>query len=531
MKKEEILKSLLASLLEKKLKKLETKNNDEIKEIKLMKLFFTKQECIIESYINDIKRKEMTRQKTADNLKPHKKNTRMYTPSNKKLLSKSKDKSSIKEKENFSNLNKSKIDGTYRPKNIVTKKISNNVNNNDKKNYKTPLRKMSGEISSISKLKKSKKNNINNKEAKTPTPMNIFENKNNLMSRKNRMVLLESINRANKSFILNNKNNLNKSNNNISTDKINSKVVNTSSKKGIKVKIINKPKTNLFLEKFDKNKISNDDINTNNNINNNNFGEWLCSDDGRDILISISNYLDKKTKYNLFSCQKNYIKFLYEYINDKYTEFKENNKINPHSDTIQEKINEIKEKCSESDLNIVSTKFNLSMGTLKAIELLNSKEHLKFFDPENYSTFSDDLYIVYKIIFQLNKNNEIKNSENKKEFFEKMCKYISDNIKDDKIGDLFKIIVNNFDFSQENIFQIKKIIIGNEDKLKPKYYSQICQTTGLVIFLIKDILEHLGLNQNKKTSPAIILANLEFLEKMKTIIPNYLKVLKKYIKI
>ena len=241
--------------------------------------------------------------------------------------------------------------------------------------------------------------------------------------------------------------------------------------------------------------------------------------------------IKKLNIFNLFSCKKNYIKFLYEYINDKYTEFKENNKINPHSDTIQEKINEIKEKCSESDLNIVNTEFNLSIGTLKAIELLNNKEHLKFFSKENYSTFSDDLYIVYKIIFQLNKNNEIKNSENKKEFFEKMCKYISDNIKDDKIGDLFKIIVNNFDFSQENIFQIKKIIKGNEDKLKPKYYSKICQTTGLVIFLIKDIFEYLGLNQTKKTSPAIILANLEFLEKMKTKIPNYLKTLQNYIKV
>ena len=530
MKKENILKSLLASLLEKNLSKLEKKNNDEIKDIKLMKLFFTKQECIIQSYIDDMKRREMTRQKTAENLKPHKKNTRMYTPSSKKIKSKSKDKSNVKEKENFSNLNKLKIDGTYRPKNNMTKKINNNI---DRKNYKTPIRKMSIEINSIAKLKKSKKNHIHNKEAKTPTCVNVanLENKNNhLMSRKNRMVLLESINRANKSFILNNKNNLNKSNINISNDK-NINKVNTSNKKEIKLKIINKPKTNLFLEKFDKNKISNDNIKNNNINENKNIGEWLCSDDGRDILISISNYLDKKTKYNLFSCQKNYIKFLYEYINDKYTEFKENNKINPHSDSIQEKINEIKEKCSENDLNITSSKFNLSIGTLKAIELLNNKEHLNFFDIKKYETFSDDLYIVYKIIFQLSKNVDIKNSENKKEFFEKMCKYIFDNIKDNKIGDLFKDIVNNFDFSQENIFQLKNIVKGNEDKLKPKYYSKICPTTGLIIFLVKDILDYLGLNQNKKSSPAIMLANLEFLEKMKTKIPNYLKVLQKFIKI
>jgi hypothetical protein len=207
-----------------------------------------------------------------------------------------------------------------------------------------------------------------------------------------------------------------------------------------------------------------------------------------------------------------------------------NNEITSKKDILKEKINEIKEKCSENDLNITSSKFNLSIGTLKAIELLNKKEHLNFFDPKKYETFSDDLYIVYKIIFQLSKNDDIKNSENKKEFFEKMCKYILDNIKDDKIGDLFKDIVNNFDFCQENIFQLKNIVKGNEDKLKPKYYSKICPTTGLIIFLVKDILDYLGLNQSKKSSPAIMLANLEFLEKMKTKIPNYLKILQKYIK-
>ena len=49
-----------------------------------MKLFFTKQECLIESYITDIKRKEMTRQKTSDNLKHNKRYTRLFTHSNKK---------------------------------------------------------------------------------------------------------------------------------------------------------------------------------------------------------------------------------------------------------------------------------------------------------------------------------------------------------------------------------------------------------------------------------------------------------------
>ena len=122
----------------------------------------------------------------------------------------------------------------------------------------------------------------------------------------------------------------------------------------------------------------------------------------------------------------------------------------------------------------------------------------------------------------------IKKTENKKDFFEKMGNFVHDHIKDkNQIGDFFKNMVKEFEFSEENIFQIKKIIKGNEEKLKPRNYSQICATTGLVIFLVKDILEYLGLNINtNKGCPVFVLMNLEFLEKVKTKLPNYLKFLK-----
>ena len=532
MMKEEILNNLLKTLLEKNLIKLEKKNNEEIKDIKLMKLFFTKEQCLIQSFKDDIKRRSMTKTKTSENLRPGKRTPRLYTPSNKPRISKSKDKSFIKEKENFSNLNKAKIDGVYKTKNEQTKSEltkNNNITkvNIEKKNYKTPLRKMHIQIKSLPKFKKHKKNNINNKAPKTPlnlTNNNIKTNEiiTNRINRKSRMELLDSINRANKSFISNNKNNLDKSNNNISNYNDKNKN-NTSNKKAKKIKIINKPKINLFFEKFDKYKILMEKTYKN-------FGEFISSNNGKDTFLLISNFLNNKTKYNLFSCQKNYIKHLYQYIDDKYTEFKEKNIINSNNNSIQEKIKEINNDNSLNDLDIINNKFNLSIGTLKAIELLNNKEHLRFFDLNNFNSFSDDIYLVYKIIFQLGKNDELKNAQNKKEFFEKMIKYIKDNIKENKIGDLFKDLVNNFDFSKENLFQIKNIIKGNEEKLKPKFYSQICATTGLIIFLVKDILEFLGFNNsNNKYSPSIILANLELIEKMKTKIPNYLKTLQKYI--
>ena len=523
MKKEEILNSLLKSLLDGSITKLEKKSTEEIKDLKVMKLFFNRQESLIKSYLEDIKKRTMLRQKTSDDLKSSRRTSRLFTPSNNRSrISKSKDKFISKEKNNFSNLNRLKIDGNYKPKNDPSKKINKlqiiknkDTTTNERKNYKTPIRKIHSQINSISKIKKVKKNHQNKNNKDNP----IVSNRN---IKKNKIELNDSINRANKSFIINNKNNLNKSNSNINnySNKKNKKS-NSSQKKPIKINMINKDKKNLFMEKLDIDKKQSNVI----VYDKNNFGDWLCTDDGRDVLISISNYLDSKSKYNLFSCKKSYLKFLYRYIDDKYTEFKEKNKINPHSNSIQEEIEQIKSTIPEDELNKINTKFNLSISTTKVFELLNKEEHLNFFDINKYDSFSDDIYLVYKIIFQLSKNNEVKSSENKKDFFEKMVKYVKENIKDNKVGNLFKEMVNDFDFSKDNIIQIKNIIKGNEDKLKPKYYSKICATTGLVIFLVKDILEYLGLNENNKSNAATILANLEFIEKMKSKIPNYLKFL------
>ena len=48
-------------------------------------------------------------------------------------------------------------------------------------------------------------------------------------------------------------------------------------------------------------------------------------------------------------------------------------------------------------------------------------------------------------------------------------------------------------------------------KILPNFYSKICSTTGLLIFIIKEALEYCGVIQNeKKTQPSRILDNLLF---------------------
>ena len=176
----------------------------------------------------------MTRQKTADNLKVRKKSNRLYTPSNINRNLKNKERSYIKEKDNFSNLNRSKIDGNYKNKKDFLKKSENSFQiNHERKTYKTP----------IPKIKKIKKRN---KEVeKIPLSISSIKanlNENNLSNKinKRRIDFTDSLNRPNKSFVLNNKNILNKSSNDsISHYRRKSNNKNDSiKKKSIKIQIL-----------------------------------------------------------------------------------------------------------------------------------------------------------------------------------------------------------------------------------------------------------------------------------------------------
>ena len=87
--------------------------------------------------------------------------------------------------------------------------------------------------------------------------------------------------------------------------------------------------------------------------------------------------------------------------------------------------------------------------------------------------------------------------------------------------------IQNFDFSPENLYKVKRILGNKANEIKHTNYSKICGTTGLVIFLIKDALEYCGIIQNdKKNIPSILLKNLEYLETIENKVDKYIDMLK-----
>jgi hypothetical protein len=70
--------------------------------------------------------------------------------------------------------------------------------------------------------------------------------------------------------------------------------------------------------------------------------------------------------------------------------------------------------------------------------------------------------------------------------------------------------VPSFDYSLENTYKMNKLVEKHINKISPAYFSKICATTGLLIFLIKDALEYCGIFQDKKINACRIYQNLNY---------------------
>jgi hypothetical protein len=145
---------------------------------------------------------------------------------------------------------------------------------------------------------------------------------------------------------------------------------------------------------------------------------------------------------------------------------------------------------------------------LKAVELLNETLYLKIFTEGPFP--QDDIILTYRIFFQLLNLKEYTCVKDKMEFWKVTCEYfIKEN--NSKLGTKIQNLVKNIDFSSQNVYRLIKLLGNNLPKITPNYFSKLCGTTGLFIFLIKDALEYAGIVVDKKTSPCRLFNNYTFI--------------------
>jgi hypothetical protein len=238
------------------------------------------------------------------------------------------------------------------------------------------------------------------------------------------------------------------------------------------------------------------------------FGKFLISSEGSDIIKLLCTFLDKKTKINFLSISKNIIRKLTYYIEDLYDEFLKINNINL-SNTIESQINKIKKEYKSEDYDSLNHAFSLSKDSLRALELLNSETYNNIFKEEILKDEKNSIILIYRILFQLIDKEELVELKSDKKFWEKTRNFILEN-NEGKTGNFIREYISEFDFTYKNIYRLKKLVRGNEDKIKPLIYEKICKTTGIITFIIKDSLEYCGIIfNNKKTMPSIVINYLE----------------------
>ena len=112
----------------------------------------------------------------------------------------------------------------------------------------------------------------------------------------------------------------------------------------------------------------------------------------------------------------------------------------------------------------------------------------------------NDIILIYRIYFQIiNHPFALVAKTDLDKFWEK-CTYYFTNEQDGKTGDILISMLNKkkIDINGNNLYQIYNLVKGNLNKIVPNYFSSICGTTGLFVFVIKDILEFLGISQKIK---------------------------------
>ena len=481
--KEEILKKLLNSLLDGRLIRLEKRNIEQMKDIKLEKDSYNKQGILLKKLCS-VKIESHNNNKNTDKFPRGRDKTPNLTRSRRKNPINLDDKKKIRSKTPNTFIRKKRPDQKGKEKKEILTK-SKTPSKTTKKSTNSSIPSYMMETSSnMNKNKKNynKDNNIITKNRRTKTPDDRNSNK-PLKKKPN--------NKANKDNLENN---------------LKLKDINVSEmKEYISPHEETKPKIIEEVKK-EESKINFDPLITDKIIN------------------ILESYLDKETQYNLFSCNKKLMK----YINDKllifFENFKKENDINSSS-TIENQINSMKLKYKEEELNNEPSKFELSKSSTKAIELLNQDRYNNIFKTKELKPPLDEIILIYRIFFQLYKVNNIYSIKDEKLFWLEASDYILNN-NNGKTGEFFKESINNFDFSIKNIYQINKLVYSHKDQLKPSIFSKICGTTGLIIFLIKDTLEYIGiLHSLKKNMPYIVIRYLEFIQNMQNKIEKYMKVI------
>ena len=184
-------------------------------------------------------------------------------------------------------------------------------------------------------------------------------------------------------------------------------------------------------------------------------------------------------------------------------------------ETIENKINEIKNKFTEEELKN-QKKFEITEETSDILKKMNKEDYLKKL--KNLE-INENIFIIYKILFVLLGEKNIYNTLNKDIFWKKCLNFFSENISEN-LGDFILEKINKFNFDTKEFNIIENLIKDNKNEIINEISNN---KTSLINPLIKESLEYFGIIfSENKTEGSLYINNL----RKNQVIINYLNNLK-----
>ena len=465
--KEEILKNILLKAFQNSLKNLEKRTSDQMNSLintsKQFKIIDKNIRNLIINVNSTIEKKLKLKEKTSSNKKPKKSKTQNNIHSN-KFLSQTSSKKNIKSNFNIIHFTKRKA-STNTENNSFENTLNPSSRNQNRKN-----RSLIHKMTRANTDNLVKKNLIFNNSMSTSRPIKNY--KKNSEIKADLFDIQEQIKKVENTINYTEKFAHKKSISGHSADLIRNNFIKNNSKI-LKKKLVNKIKTfNIkpYLEKM-----------------------------GEKCKECIIKFCDRNDILNLIKSNKkffisNYINYLNRLTND----FESKN---------TKELNKIKENHKE-ELEKEIPEFHFSRGSIKARNLLDDPLYYGVFYNEELSGEMRKIIIIYRILCQIFKLDNLIDIKDDNIFWNKFCVWFL-NEGNKGLGNFLFEKSKEFNLDEDNIAKIEKLAKKYKKIITPSYFSKICMTTGLITFYLKDVLEYIGVIYDDRTPIKRVYINLE----------------------
>ena len=235
-----------------------------------------------------------------------------------------------------------------------------------------------------------------------------------------------------------------------------------------------------------------------------------------DILI----YLDNKDIFNLLLINKECFKSIMNFLISK-TEIK----IDIFEEEISSVIEENKNTINIDINNIKVKKFQFNANSSRAISLLNTVSESNFLKIKEEFLINKEINIIFSIFFIAEGKNEIITMDNAEKKWEFIYNFFKGHIEKQALGTFIENELNGKIFEVSVINSLYKYAYKYSNIISPNHFQKINKDIAILVFIIKDMLEHLGILTDTKLSPekeitlikSRLESNKEILEKLNEI--------------